>query len=91
MLDGLFAGGPIYEPWIAGLHEDDESTTEFNAIRAVAASYFGKMHYQPGIVTKGLVYYGKALQFLNRDLQDEETARSTLVLRNAMALNTYEV
>ena len=61
------------------------------SVQALGALYFGRIHRQDEIASRGHKLYGQALIALNWDLQDGKTAWSISVIKSAMALELYEV
>ncbi|KAG4422536.1 hypothetical protein IFR04_004305 [Cadophora malorum] len=61
------------------------------SVQALGALYFGRIHRQDEIASRGHKLYGQALIALNWDLQDGKTAWSISVIKSAMALELYEL
>ena len=68
----------------------DLASTSCLSARALAASYFARVHHLESMVVKGAALYGRALQSLRQSLQDPEAAGHHLVLASMMYLNDYE-
>lgn len=92
LLMNLFSGFPPIEssPWLR-LHAEDPSPSAHMSVRALGAVFFGRKHHLDEVVKYGTALYGKALKYLNRDLQDSTVAGSMPVLKTAIALEIFEV
>lgn len=70
---------------------DNVSGTARDSIDALALAFFGKAHHQQKIVDQGAACYGKALQKLRHDLNDQSARWSSSVLLSAILLARYEL
>jgi hypothetical protein len=68
-----------------------QSQTLVSASRAMAASFFGRVHQQPAIVAQGESLYGVAIRNLKLDIDHREKRYTLETLGATLALNMYEV
>ncbi|PVH85150.1 hypothetical protein DL98DRAFT_651045 [Cadophora sp. DSE1049] len=83
--------GHVCVPWLEEHAQDISSISGQKSIHALGALYFGRIHHQDEIASRGHELYGQALVALNRDLQDDKMAWSISVIKSAMALELYEL
>ena len=68
-----------------------QAYTLVSASKAMAASFFGRIHQQPRIVAQGQSMYIEALHNLRQDVGHAVKSRTIETLGATMALNMYEV
>lgn len=61
------------------------------SIQSLAASYFGRIHRQDTICLRARHLYGRALESLARDLNEQGQNSYTQILSSIVALTMYEM
>ncbi|KAJ5637674.1 hypothetical protein N7490_007553 [Penicillium lividum] len=70
---------------------EDETALSFTSIRALATSYFAKVHGHASLLQKGARQYSHALEALQRELHDSRRALEDDVLLAIICMSVYEL
>ncbi|KAJ5281847.1 hypothetical protein N7478_007219 [Penicillium angulare] len=70
---------------------ENEGLLAYTSLRALATSFFAKVHGEPSIMHKGTAFYSRALRVLQDQLQDSELVFDDDVLLSVFCLSVYEL
>ncbi|KAB8239558.1 Zn(II)2Cys6 transcription factor domain-containing protein [Aspergillus alliaceus] len=97
LVDRLFTwhedeASPYAASWISVLYRsEDPAGLSMTSLRALATTYFGKVHGQTDLMRRGAVFYSQALQCLRVQLQSPDQALEPDLLVAILCLGIHEL